>query len=160
MNILRRTSLTRLLLVCALVVALGVSVTALAFSLTSGPVPPAKPLVSAIHDSLVAPQVEGVSADVQFTNHLLDGSTLASLGGSGGGGIAGASASNPLLSGGSGRLWISDTGRIRLELQSGSGDSQLLYDGSTLSFYDASSNTLYRYTLPRRSTTSSPDRRS
>ena len=39
-------------------------------------------------------------------------------------------------------------GRVRLELQAEKGDTQVLYDGHTLTVYDASSNTLYRYTPP------------
>ena len=35
---------------------------------------------------------------------------------------------------------------MRLELQSEKGDTQIYYDGHTLSMYDASTNTLYRYT--------------
>src|SRR5665811_1594269 len=53
-----------------------------------------------------------------------------------------------LLSGASGRLWIAKDGRVRLELQAEKGDTQVLYDGHTLTVYDASSNTLYRYTPP------------
>jgi outer membrane lipoprotein-sorting protein len=37
---------------------------------------------------------------------------------------------------------------VRLELQSEKGDTQIYYDGHTVSMYDASSNTLYRYTVP------------
>ena len=62
MNILRRLPLARLLLLCGLVVAIGVSATALAFALGAGAKPPAKPLAQAVHDALAAPSVEGVSA--------------------------------------------------------------------------------------------------
>jgi outer membrane lipoprotein-sorting protein len=143
MNILRRIPLSRLLLVCAVMVAVGVSATALAFGLDSGPTPPSKPLAEAVHDALAAPPVEGVSASVHLTNHLLEGAGLASAGGQ-----AGQLASSPLFSGASGRLWIAKDGRVRLELQSEKGDTQVLYDGHTVSLYDASSNTLYRYTIP------------
>jgi outer membrane lipoprotein-sorting protein len=143
MNILRRLPLSRLLLVCAVMVAVGVSATALAFGLDSGPTPPSKPLAEAVHDALAAPPVEGVSASVHLTNHLLEGAGLASAGGQ-----AGQLASSPLFSGASGRLWIAKDGRVRLELQSEKGDTQVLYDGHTVSLYDASSNTLYRYAIP------------
>jgi outer membrane lipoprotein-sorting protein len=151
-NILRRLPLSRLLLLCALVVGLGVSATALAFALGSGPTPPAKPLANAVHDALAGPAVEGVSASVQLTDHLLEGANLA-----GGEGEAGQLASSPLLSGASGRLWIAKDGRVRLELQAEKGDTQILYDGHTLQLYDAASNTLYRYTLPAREGGSSAD---
>lgn len=143
MNILRRIPLSRLLLLCALVVAIGVSATALAFALGSGPTPPPKPLAQAVHDALGAPSVEGFSANVQLTDHLLEGANLAS-GASGGG--SNSVTNNPLLTGANGRLWVAKDGRMRLELQSEEGDTQVIYDGQTLSVYDAASNTLYRYT--------------
>jgi outer membrane lipoprotein-sorting protein len=141
MNILRRLPLSRLLLLCALVVALGASATAIAFALGSGPTPPPKPLAQAVHDALSAAPVEGVSASVKLTDHLLEGSELAS-----GGGEAGQLSQSPLLSGASGRLWIAKDGRVRLELQAEKGDTQVLYDGTTVKIYDAASNTLYEYT--------------
>jgi outer membrane lipoprotein-sorting protein len=141
---LRRLPLSRLLLVCGLVVVLGASVTAFALALGAGPTPPPKPLADAIHQALVAPPVEGVTARIQLTDHLLEGANLAS----GSGGTAGQLSSSPLLSGGSGRLWIAKDGRARLELQAEQGDTQIYYDGNTVSMYDASSNTLYRYTVP------------
>jgi outer membrane lipoprotein-sorting protein len=142
-NILRRLPLYRLLLLCGLVVVVGVSATALALALGSGPKPPAKPLAQAVHDALAAPQVEGVSASITLTNHLLEGASLAS-----GSAQGGELASSPLLSGASGRLWIAKDGRARLELQAEKGDTQVIYDGHTISLYDAASNTLYRYTPP------------
>lgn len=157
MNILRRLPLSRLLLVCVLVIALGASLTALAFALGGGPTPPPKPLAQAVHDSLGGANresIQGVSADVTLTDHLLEGANLTT------GGQGGELTSNPLVTGASGRLWISNDGRVRLELQSEHGDTQVLYDGHTLSLYDAASNTLYRYTPPPQSSDpgSSPDR--
>jgi len=158
MNILRRLPLPRVLLLCALVLAIGVSATALAFALGSGPTPPSKPLAQAIHDALGGTggeAVQGVSASITLTDHLLEGASLAS------GGHAGELTSNPLVTGASGRLWIAKDGDVRLELQSEKGDTQIIYDGHTLSLYDAATNTLYRYTPPAReesasSGTSSP----
>jgi outer membrane lipoprotein-sorting protein len=141
---LRRLPLSRLLLVCGLVIAFGASATALALALGTGPKPPAKPLPDAVHQALLAPPVEGVTARIQLTDHLLEGANLAS----GNGESAGQPSSSPLLNGGSGRLWIAKDGRARLELQSEQGDTQIYYDGNTVSMYDASSNTLYRYTVP------------
>jgi outer membrane lipoprotein-sorting protein len=145
--LLRRLPLSRLLLLCGLVVVLGISITALAFALGTGPTPPAKPLPQAVHDTLAGAggqPIEGVSASVQLTDHLLEGASLAG----GAGGEAGQLASSPLLSGASGRLWISKDGHVRLELQSKKGDTEIYYDGHTVQMYDASSNTLYRYTPP------------
>src|SRR5204862_7264958 len=109
---------------CGLVVALGASATALASALESPPRPAPKPLAQAVHDALAAPPVAGVSADVKLTDHLLEGANLA-----GGDGEASQFSSNPLLSGASGRLWIAQDGRLRLELQAEKGDTQVLYDG-------------------------------
>jgi outer membrane lipoprotein-sorting protein len=144
MNLLRRLPLSRLLLLCAVMVAVGASATAIAFALGSGPTPPAKPLAQAVHDALAAPPVQGVSANVTLTDHLLEGAALTSAGGGAGGEVS----ANPLLSGASGRLWVAKDGRVRLELQAEKGDTQVLYDGHTLTVYDASSNTLYRYKPP------------
>jgi outer membrane lipoprotein-sorting protein len=147
MNILRRLSLSRLLLLCGLVVVVGIGATALALAVSTGPTPPPKPLAEALHDALAGTgerSVEGVSARIQYTNHLLEGANLAS-----GNGEAGELSSNPLLSGATGRLWIGSDGHARLELQSEAGDTQILYDGHNVSLYDASTNTLYRYTPPQ-----------
>jgi outer membrane lipoprotein-sorting protein len=144
-NIFRRLPLYRLLLLCGVLIAVAASATALAFALGSGPTPPPRPLAVAVHDALAAPPVEGVTASVKLTNRLLEGASLAS-----GGGERGELASNPLLSGASGRLWIAKDGRMRLELQAEKGDTQIFYDGQTVELYDAATNTLYRYTPPAR----------
>ncbi|HEY4997427.1 MAG TPA: hypothetical protein VII03_05475 [Solirubrobacteraceae bacterium] len=151
MNILRRLPIYRLLLLTGLVLALGIGATAIALALGSGSKPPQKPLAQALHDALSAPAVEGVSASVKLTNHLLEGASLAS-----GSGQGGEVTSNPLLSGASGRLWIAKDGRARLELQAEKGDTQVIYDGSTVTVYDAASNTLYRYKPPADEGSSSP----
>lgn len=143
-NLLRRITLFRLLLLSATVLAVGIGATAIAFALGSGPTPPPKPLANAIHDALAARPVDGVSARVQFVDHLVEGASLQSQGPGGQGG-----SSNPLLTGATGRLWISDEGKVRLELQSSHGATQLLYDGRTVTLYQASTNTLYEYTPPQ-----------
>ena len=139
MNILRRLPLSRLLLLCGLVVGIGISITAIALALGSGQKPPPKPLAQAIHDALGAPPVEGLSANVKLTNNLLEGANLAGEHGSG-------LTSNPLVTGASGRLWIAKDGRVRLELDSEKGDTNVIWDGTTATVYDAAENTVYRYT--------------
>lgn len=136
--LLRRLPLSRLLLLCGLVLAIGVSATALALAVGSGPTPAPRPLAQAVHDALAAPAVQGVSAEVTLTNRLLEGANLA-------GGEHEGLASDPLVNGGTGRLWISG-GRVRLELQSEKGDTQVTWNGHTLQVYDAASDTVYRYT--------------
>jgi outer membrane lipoprotein-sorting protein len=140
-NILRRLPLYRLLLLCGVLLAAGVSATAIALAVGAGPKPAPKPLPQAVHDALAAPPVEGVSANIKLTNRLLEGASLA-----GGSSQASELSSNPLLAGASGRLWVSKDGRVRLELQAEKGDTQVIYDGHTITAYDAATNTLYRYT--------------
>ncbi|HEV7363820.1 MAG TPA: hypothetical protein VGN71_05465, partial [Solirubrobacteraceae bacterium] len=136
MNLLRRLPTSRLI---ALFVAAGLIVaggTAVAVAVTSSaPKPPAKPLSQAIHDALGAPAVKGVTANISFTNKLIDDSSI--------------QGGNALLKGATGRLWATKN-QLRLELQSGSGggDSQLVVNDRTWWAYDASSNTVYRGSLP------------
>jgi outer membrane lipoprotein-sorting protein len=144
-NFLRRLPLSRLLVLGAMIVAVGAGATAFAVALGTGPTPPAKPLADAVHDALSAraggDPIQGVSARIQLTDHLIEASSLESQGGG--------PASSPLLTGASGRLWISSDGRVRVELQAEQGDTEIYYDGHTVSLYDAASNSLYRYAPPR-----------
>ena len=86
--------------------------------------------------------MKGVTARIQFTNHLIDG-----------GSVQGA---DPLLTGATGRLWASSDGRVRLELQSdpssngGVGDVQVLLDHSHATVYDSGTNTVYEAKAPHR----------
>lgn len=137
MKILRRLSTTRLIATCVGILALAGAGAAIALAATGGGrKPPARPLAVAIHAALGAPAVPGVSARIAFTNRLIDKASL-----DGGG--------DPILSGATGRLWLSRDGRLRLELQSSSGDAQVLVDHNRFSVLDASSHTVYEGTLPR-----------
>jgi outer membrane lipoprotein-sorting protein len=131
-----------LLLICALSLAAVVGATAVALAATggSGPKPAPKPLANAVEDALNAPQVAGISARIQFTNDLVDASSIQGV--------------DPLLTGASGRLWASPSegGKLRLELQSeegvGGGDSQVLVSDGKFWIYDGSSETVFQGTLP------------
>ena len=130
-----------------LVVVVRLGATALAFALGAGPTPAAQAARRRpIHDALGgAGPVQGVSANItadRTTCSKAPASRAAAA--AGGGGLT----SSPLFTGASGRLWVAKDGRVRLELQSRRGDTQVLYDGHTLSLYDAATNTLYRYTPP------------
>src|SRR5207253_6949713 len=103
---------------------------------SAGPKPPPKPLADAIHDALAAPEPEGITARIEFTNRLFPSGALL-------GNVASA-----LMSGASGRLWLTNDGRGRLELQSDAGDAQVMWNDTTLTVYDASSNTVYKLNLP------------
>lgn len=136
-SFIRTISTRRLLTLVAGVLAVAVGGTAIALAATgAGPVPPRKPLAAAVHDALAAPAVDGVTARIKFTNHLIDSADV----GEGAG---------PAITGASGRLWASSDHRLRLELQSDRGDVQAVVDGRRWWVYDASSNTLYRGTLQR-----------
>jgi outer membrane lipoprotein-sorting protein len=137
MRFLRTTSTARLLALVIGVTVLAAATAAIALAATSGGghKPPPKPLAQAVRDALSAPSVNGVTARVKFTNHLIDSSALV------GGG--------PLLSGASGRLWATD-GHLRIELQSNDGDVQLVKNGKSFLVYESQNNTAYTGTLPPR----------
>jgi len=141
MKFLRRISSRQLGLLVIAVLALGIAATGLALATTGGgPKPDPKPLPVAVHEALNAPPVSGVTARVEFTNHLVSSSTI--------------QGSDPLLSGASGRLWADPAGRLRLELQAdlsgsgGAGDVQVLVDHNKVTVYDSSSNTAYEGSIP------------
>jgi outer membrane lipoprotein-sorting protein len=134
-SFLRTISTPRLAALCASAVALAGGGTAIALAGGDGPKPPPKPLAAAAHDALTAPEVQGITARVKFTNHLIDAS-----------GIQGA---NPLLSGATGRLWLSPGRGLRLELQSENGDAQIVAGKQGFWVYDGTSNTVYRADAPR-----------
>jgi hypothetical protein len=52
------------------------------------------------------------------------------------------------MSGASGRLWATNDGHGRIELQSDSGDVQIVWSPTEISVYDASSNSVYKAALP------------
>ncbi|MBS1887854.1 MAG: hypothetical protein JSU06_11770 [Actinobacteria bacterium] len=139
MNFLRRISTRRLIAICALALVLVIGGTTVALATSGGgPKPPAKPLANAVHDALEAPSVPGISAEVHFTNNLIDASSL--------------EGKDPILAGASGRLWASPAGegKLRLELQAeeGGNDSQVLVEGHHFQVYDGTSETVYEGTLP------------
>src|SRR5215213_10706962 len=115
MRLLRTISTRRLYGVLAAVALLaataGIAQAALGGS-ASAPEP--KPLDRAVLDALQAPDVQGVSARVKFTNGLMPGGTLPDGSGS------------PLAEGAEGRVWLAGDGRFRLELQSDGGDAQIV----------------------------------
>ena len=147
MSYLRRISTRRLLAVVAgCVLAACGSAAAIALAAGGGgPAPPPKPLAEALHDALAAPAPAGVTARIEFTNHLVDAASL--------------QGTDPLLTGAKGRLWASGE-KLRLELQAsdaagGAGDVQVLLDGDRLTVIDPGANTVYRMTLPQHGNTDS-----
>ena len=137
MRRLRTASTRQLAAILGAIAALALTAAIAQGALTgSGPTPAPKALADAILDAFQAPEPDGLKADVHFTNNLLPSGSLP-------GGAA-----SPLASSADGRLWIQKSGKFRLELQSGNGDAQIVSDGKTVTVYDASSNTVYRATLP------------
>lgn len=136
MSSLRRMSTERLLAVSGGLVVLVIAAAVLASSALSsgGAKPPAKPLAAALHAALTAPKVPGLSARITFTDKLVDSSSLPT--------------GSPLLKGANGRLWASGDGRVRLELQSDNGDTQLVVGRDKVTLYDQQSNSVYEAKLP------------
>ncbi len=142
MNIFRRLSTRGLLALVGAVAVAGAAAAALAVTAFGGggSTPPAEPLAQAVHDALSAPPVEGVSADISFTNHLFDATSLGALG-----------AASPLLSGAIGSPLDHERRSPPARAAIGSaGDTEIVSDGTTLSVYDGSSNTAYELALPQR----------
>jgi hypothetical protein len=121
----------------ACLLAAGAAVAAAAVFSSSASPPAPKPLARAVHDALTAPPVAGVTARITFADHLIPS------------GLSGHGGPPAALSGADGRLWATRDGRWRLELQSDSGDLEIGSDGTHLTAYDATSNTMYEATLPQ-----------
>jgi outer membrane lipoprotein-sorting protein len=145
MAFLRTVSTRRLLALIAACVTVAAGGTAIAVAATSGgPVPKPESLAQAVHGALAGPAVTGISARVTFTNQLISSSDLGQE-------------SDPLLTGATGRLWLSTNHQLlRLELQGNNGDAQLVLNGRSFWVYDPSSNTVFRGQLPAQTAASAP----
>jgi outer membrane lipoprotein-sorting protein len=137
MRRLRTASTRRLVTIAAVLVAVAAGAGIAQAALDSAPKPDPKPLDRAVHDALNAPAVEGVTARIEFTNKLLPSGSLPE------------NTASPILTGASGRLWLANDGRLRLELQSSNGDAQIVTDGERFMVYDAASKTAYVGRLPQ-----------
>jgi outer membrane lipoprotein-sorting protein len=138
MKFLRTVSTQRLLAIIAGLVIAVAGGTAIAVAASNGgPKPPAESLATALHQAASAPAVTGITARIKFTNNLITTSDI--------------QGSDPILNGATGRLWMSNDGRLRLELQGSNGDAQVLIDNGSFSIYDPMSNTVYQGTLPQHS---------
>jgi outer membrane lipoprotein-sorting protein len=137
MKSLRTTSTPRLLGLLAAAVIIVVGGAAIAVAATSSTSTPApESLATSVHRALSAKPVKGFFADVSFTNNLIDSSDF--TGGP----------QDPILQGTrNARIWISDAGQIRLELQSDNGDAQIVLNGNRFFVSDPASSTVYEGTL-------------
>jgi hypothetical protein len=142
MRFLRTVSTQRLLAILAGVIIAAAGGTAIAVAASSGgAVPPRESLAQALHQAASAPAVSGITARIKFTNNLINSSDI--------------QGSDPILSGATGRLWMSNDGRLRLELQGDNGDAQVVVNNGSFSIYDPMSKTVYKGTLPRNSSSKS-----
>ena len=137
MRRLRTASLPRLLAIVAVLVAVVAGAGIAQAALTGAQKPAPKALDQAVLDAVNAPPVDGVSARIEFTNNLLPSGSLPR------------DTASPTLTGATGRLWLANDGRLRLELQSSNGDAQIVSDGKKFLFYDATSKTAFTGALPR-----------
>jgi outer membrane lipoprotein-sorting protein len=138
-KLFRTLSTPRLVVLIASIVALAAGSAALSVAAigSGGATPAPQPLATAITDALTASAPEGITADITFTNKLFPSGALTGVTGS------------ALMSGATGRLFATNDGRGRLELQSSAGDVQIVWNSTELSVYDASSNTVYKFALPK-----------
>jgi len=142
MSLIRRLSTRSLIGAAAIAVLLVFGGVAIARSaLSSGSPPPASPLDKAILTASQGPTPAGITARINFTNTLIASGSLPN------------GTTTPLLAGATGRLWVQSGGKFRLELQSDTGDTQITGDGTSISVFDASSNTVYRLPLSKSSDT-------
>src|SRR3954453_1204992 len=137
MRRLRTASTRRLVTLVAVLVAAVAGAGIAQAALTNASKPAPKPLDRAVYDALTAKPVEGVTARIKFTNKLLPSGALPQ------------NTASPTLTGASGRLWLANDGRVRLELQSTNGDAQIVSDGKRFLFYDAASKQAFPGPLPQ-----------
>jgi hypothetical protein len=136
MRFLRTASTARLIAaIAAVLVAVSAGAAIAVAAVGSGPVARPAPLADAVHTALAAPRVAGVSADITFTDNLIDSTDFTGQ------------ASDPLLQGATGRVWIAP-GRLRIELQAGAGDAQIVIDHRSWFISDPTQNVVYEGTLP------------
>src|SRR5438270_11384749 len=131
MRFLRTASTGRLLASIGGAAAVVVVCAAVAVAATStGPVPKREPLAQAVHQALSAKSVSGITARITFTNNLINSSEI--------------QGSDPLLSGGSGRMWLSSASHmLRPGVQSNNGDAQVLLHNQSFWIYDPAPHTVY-----------------
>ncbi len=125
--------------IAGLVIAIGGGTAIAVAASGSGPVPKRESLARALHSAATAAPVKGISANISFTNNLIGASDF--QGGP----------TDPLLQGATGRLWLSNDHRLRLELQSDNGDAQVVVNRTSFWISDPAQHTVYEGTLPANS---------
>jgi outer membrane lipoprotein-sorting protein len=141
---LRTTPAHHLLGAIAVVIAVAAAGTTIALAaIGSGAVPRPEPLAQAIHQGLSARPPAGIYARIKFTDNLIGSSEI--------------EGSDPLLTGGSGRLWLTPH-RLRIEVQGDNGDAQVVVNGSSFWAYDPAANTVFEGTLPSSDASTKPQK--
>ena len=115
MKLIRTASTRRLLASSSASLVAVAAGTAIAVAAAGpGPVPARQAARRRGPQGACGPKVTGISADISFTNKLIDSSdfTRATV--------------DPILQGATGRLWLSNDHQLRLELQSNNGDAQIV----------------------------------
>jgi outer membrane lipoprotein-sorting protein len=137
---MRRKTLALIVAGTVIAVALVVAVTAGAQGPSSLPSITVSQLLQNVatksHDTTA------ISGDVAWSNDLLGGTSLLSLGGN-----QTPAGLSSLLTGGSGRVWAQD-GKVRLESQGQGGDFVVVGSGGTVWTWDSMTTTATQYTLP------------
>lgn len=133
---LRTISSRRLLAGLGGVVVLAVAGVGVGMAVSGANPPAPQPLADALHQAATGTKPTGITADVTFTNNLLSSGSLSGLTGT-----------DPLINGASGRLWVDDSGNMRLELQNSGGglDSQIEVTPTEITVFDGTQNTVYKF---------------
>ena len=149
MNKFIRTASTRRLLgvIAGVVLVIAAGTTIAIAARGSGPVPRPARLAAAIHAAMTARAVPGISADITFTNHLINASEIQGP-------------TDPLLSGGDGHIWVSSDGRFRMELYGDNGDPAVVVSKTSWWVSDPTTQTVYEGTLPKESGNAAQKKRS
>jgi outer membrane lipoprotein-sorting protein len=138
MNRFLRTGSTRrvLAVIAGVMVAIAAGTTIAIAASGGGPVPRAARLANAIRGALSPHQIPGISADITFTNHLINASQIQGP-------------TDPLLAGGSGHLWVSSDGQLRIELYGDNGDPAVVLNQHSWWVSDPMTQTVYEGGMPK-----------
>jgi outer membrane lipoprotein-sorting protein len=137
MKFIRTASTGRLLAtIVGLLIAVAAGTAIAVAAAGPGPVPARSSLAGAVHKAVAAAPVNGITADISFTNKLIDTSAITS------------SRQDPIIQGATGRLWLSNDHQLRLELQSDNGDTQVVVNKTSFWISDPMSHTVYEGAVP------------